>query len=112
MSDVSAWDTSGNPITISLVEFTIQTSAVYGMDLISADVFQYAGAGIEKVMEIEDETSGGSTNPIKCYLCREQDKLTLNKDYVKEPGSYLTSRRVLITLISEPFLQVVGTLRI
>lgn len=86
LSDVSAWDTSGNPITISLVEFTIQTSAVYGMDLVSADVFQYAGAGIEKVMEIEDETSGGSTNPIKCYLCREQDKLTLNKDYVKDAG--------------------------
>ena len=56
------------------------------MDLVSADVFQYAGAGIEKVMEIEDETSGGSTNPIKCYLCREQDKLTLNKDYVKDSG--------------------------
>ena len=54
--------------------------------LVSADVFQYAGAGIEKVMEIEDETSGGSTNPIKCYLCREQDKLTLNKDYVKDAG--------------------------
>lgn len=84
--NVSAWDISGNPITVSLIEFTLQTSAVYGMDLVSADVFQYAGAGIEKVMEIEDETSGGSTNPIKCYLCREQDKLTLNKDYVKDAG--------------------------
>ena len=86
INNLSAWDVSGNPITVYNIGVTIQTSAVYGVDLISADVFQYAGAGIEKVMEIEDETSGGSTNPIKCYLCREQDKLTLNKDYVKDAG--------------------------
>lgn len=86
LKSLSAWDVSGNPINIAEIGVFLQTSAVYGMDLISADVFQYAGAGIEKVMEIEDETSGGSTNPIKCYLCREQDKLTLNKDYVKDAG--------------------------
>ena len=86
INNLSAWDVSGNPITVYNIGVTIQTSAVYGMDLVSADVLQYAGAGIEKVMEIEDATSGGSTNPIKCYLCREQDKLTLNKDYVKDAG--------------------------
>ena len=86
LGSIPAWDVSGNPITVNSIGIYIQTSAVYGMDLVSADVFQYAGAGIEKVMEIEDETSGGSTNPIKCYLCREQDKLTLNKDYVKDSG--------------------------
>lgn len=86
LKNLSAWDVSGNPINVAEIGFFLQTSAVYGMDLVSADVFQYAGAGIEKVMEIEDETSGGSTNPIKCYLCREQDKLTLNKDYVKDAG--------------------------
>lgn len=84
--NTSAYDASGNPISISVIYARLQTSAVYGMDLVSADVLQYAGAGIEKVMEIEDATSGGSTNPIKCYLCREQDKLTLNKDYVKDAG--------------------------
>lgn len=73
------------------------------MDLISADVFQYAGAGIEKVMEIEDETSGGSTNPIKCYLCREQDKLTLNKDYVKDA-------RQLFDFQESPDYTYIGTL--
>lgn len=82
----SAWDVSGNPINIAEIGVFLQTSAVYGMDLVSADVFQYAGAGIEKVMEIEDATPGGSANPIKCYLCRAQDKLTLNKDYVKDAG--------------------------
>ena len=86
IKNVSAYDISGEPITISEIYVRLQTSAVYGMDLVSADVFQYAGAGMEKVMEIEDGTSGGSTNPIKCYLCREQDKLTLNKDYVKDAG--------------------------
>ena len=86
LKNLSAWDVSGNPINVAEIGFFLQTSAVYGMDLVSADVLQYAGAGIEKVMEIEDETSGGSTNPIKCYLCREQDKLTLNKDYVKDSG--------------------------
>ena len=84
--NVSAYDASGSPISILAIFVRLQTSAVYGMDLVSADVFQYAGAGIEKVMEIEDATSGGSTNPIKCYFCREQDKLTLNKDYVKDSG--------------------------
>lgn len=86
LKSLSAWDVSGNPINIAEIGVFLQTSAVYGMDLVSADVLQYAGAGIEKVMEIEDATSGGSTNPIKCYLCREQDKLTLNKDYVKDAG--------------------------
>lgn len=86
LGSIPAWDVSGNPITVNSIGIYIQTSAVYGMDLVSADVLQYAGAGIEKVMEIEDATSGGSTNPIKCYLCREQDKLTLNKDYVKDAG--------------------------
>ena len=84
--NVSVYDASGSPISVSVIFVRLQTSAIYGMDLVSADVFQYAGAGMEKVMEIEDATSGGSTNPIKCYFCREQDKLTLNKDYVKDSG--------------------------
>lgn len=103
INNLSAWDVSGNPITVYNIGVTIQTSAVYGMDLISADVFQYAGAGIEKVMEIEDETSGGSTNPIKCYLCREQDKLTLNKDYVKDA-------RQLFDFQESPDYTYIGTL--
>ena len=86
LNNIPAWDVSGNPIVIKSIAIILQTSAVYGMDLVSADVFQYAGAGMEKVMEIEDSTSGGSANPIKCYFCRDQDKLTLNKDYVKDAG--------------------------
>ncbi len=86
IKNLSAWDVLGNPINVTDVGFFLQTSAVYGMDLVSADALQYAGAGIEMVMEIEDDTYGGSVNPIKCYLCREQDKLTLNKDYVKDAG--------------------------
>lgn len=86
IKNLSAWDVSGNPIDVVNVGIFLQTSAVYGMDLVSADVLQCVGAGIEMVMEIEDDTTGGSANPIKCYLCREQDKLTLNKDYVKDAG--------------------------
>lgn len=103
INNLSAWDVSGNPITVYNIGVTIQTSAVYGMDLVSADVLQYAGAGIEKVMEIEDATSGGSTNPIKCYLCREQDKLTLNKDYVKDAGQ-------LFDFQESPDYSYIGTL--
>lgn len=103
IKNLSAWDVSGNPINIAEIGVFLQTSAVYGMDLISADVLQYAGAGIEKVMEIEDETSGGSTNPIKCYLCREQDKLTLNKDYVKDAGE-------LFDFQESPDYSYIGTL--
>ncbi len=100
---IKAFDISGSSITINSIGLRLQTSAVYGMDLVSADVFQYAGAGIEKVMEIEDETSGGSTNPIKCYLCREQDKLTLNKDYVKDA-------RQLFDFQESPDYTYIGTL--
>lgn len=86
INNLSAFDASGNPITVSNIEIRLQTSAVYGMDLVSADVFAYAGAGIEKIMEIEDATSGNQTNPIKCYHCINQGKLTLSKDYVKDSG--------------------------
>ena len=103
LKNVSAYDISGEPINISEIYVRLQTSAVYGMDLVSVDVLQYAGAGIEKVMEIEDATSGGSTNPIKCYLCREQDKLTLNKDYVKDAGQ-------LFDFQESPDYSYIGTL--
>ena len=103
LKSLPAWDVSGNPINIAEIGVFLQTSAVYGMDLVSADVLQYAGAGIEKVMEIEDATSGGSTNPVKCYLCREQDKLTLNKDYVKDAGQ-------LFDFQESPDYSYIGTL--
>lgn len=103
LGNLSAWDVSGNPINIAETGVFLQTSAVYGMDLVSADVLQCAGAGMEKVMEIEDETSGGSTNPIKCYLCREQDKLTLNKDTIKDS-------RELFDFQESPDYTYIGTL--
>lgn len=86
LNNLSAYDTSGNPVNVDSAVIRLQTSAVYGMDLVSADVLAYAGAGIEKIMDVEDATSGGQTNPIKCYLCLYQDKLTLSKDYVKDSG--------------------------
>lgn len=86
ISNLSAFDASGNPITVSNIEINLQTSAVYGMDLLSSDGYAFAGAGMEKVMDIEDTTSGGTTNPIKLYLCTQQDKLTLSMDFVKDSG--------------------------
>lgn len=86
INNLSAYDTSGNPINIDSIIIRLQTSAIYGMDLISGDSYAYAGAGIEKVMEVEDATQGNNTNPIKCYFCTQQDELTLNKDIVKDSG--------------------------
>ena len=73
-------------ITVNEIRIRLQSSAVYGMDLVSADVFQYAGAGVEKVMDVEDATVGGTTNPIKCYTCTDQAKLTLDKTAVLDSG--------------------------
>ncbi len=61
----------GKPITISLLSLLFKPPPSTAGP--RPDVFQYAGAGIEKVMEIEDKNFGGSTNPIKCYLWAKQD---------------------------------------
>ena len=86
LKNINAFDLSGNSITIYKIEIWLQTSAVYGMDLVSCDEFQYAGAGIEKVMDIVDDTVDGSTNPVKIYVRYDQSGLTLNKDNTKDSG--------------------------
>lgn len=86
IDNLSAFDTAGNSITVAQIGIFLQTSVIYGIDLISGDSYTYAGAGLEKVMEIEDATSGLATNPVKLYLCTQQDKITLNKDIVKDSG--------------------------
>lgn len=84
LSDLSAFDTSGNPIIVNRVEIRLFTSAVYGMDLVSADVFQYAGAGIEKVATIQAD----GKHQTKVFVCRDQSKLTLDKTVEKTSGDF------------------------
>lgn len=82
LNNLSAFDTSGNPITINLINIYLQTSAVYGMDLVSADVFQYAGAGIEHIVEIKDAASGNNPkNNIRHYIQNNQANLSLDKTF-------------------------------
>lgn len=81
---LSAFDTSGNPITINEIRIRLQTSAVYGMDLVSADVFQYAGAGIEKVATIQED----GRHLTKVFICLDQPNLTLDKTVEKTSGDF------------------------
>lgn len=82
--NLQAFDTSGNPITINEIRIRLQTSAVYGMDLVSADVFQYAGAGIEKVATIQED----GNHLTKIFICLDQSKLTLDNVVGKESGDF------------------------
>lgn len=77
---ISAFDTSGNPIAIADINLNFQTSAVYGMDLVSADVFQFAGAGMERVAAITDAAQGNNANnKVKNFIMIDQSKLCLDK---------------------------------
>lgn len=82
--NLQAFDTAGNPITINEIRIRLQTSAVYGMDLVSADVFQYAGAGIEKVATIQED----GRHLTKVFICLDQPNLTLNKTVEKTSGDF------------------------
>nr|DAN05904.1 MAG TPA: hypothetical protein [Caudoviricetes sp.] len=82
--NLQAFDTAGNPITINEIRISLQTSAVYGMDLVSADVFQYAGAGIEKVATIQED----GRHLTKVFICLDQPNLTLDKTAEKTSGDF------------------------
>lgn len=83
---LSAYNTSGTAISVNL-EVLLQSSCVYGIDLVSADVFQYAGAGIERIANITDATSGSNANnSCDVYLCTEQDYLDKSTDVTKNNG--------------------------
>jgi hypothetical protein len=82
--NLQAFDAAGNPITINEIRIRLQTSAVYGMDLVSADVFQYAGAGIEKVATIQED----GRHLTKVFICLDQPNLTLNKTVEKTSGDF------------------------
>lgn len=82
--NLQAFDTAGNPITINEIRISLQTSAVYGMDLVSADVFQYAGAGIEKVATIQED----GRHLTKVFVCLDQPNLTLDKTVEKTSGDF------------------------
>lgn len=82
--NLQAFDTAGNPITINEIRIRLQTSAVYGMDLVSADVFQYAGAGIEKVATIQED----GRHLTKVFICLDQPNLTLDKTVEKTSGDF------------------------
>lgn len=82
--NLQAFDTAGNPITINEIRISLQTSAVYGMDLVSADVFQYAGAGIEKVATIQED----GRHLTKVFICLDQTNLTLDKTVEKTSGDF------------------------
>ena len=82
--NLQAFDTAGNPITINEIRISLQTSAVYGMDLVSADVFQYAGAGIEKVATIQED----GRHLTKVFICLDQPNLTLDKTVEKTSGDF------------------------
>ena len=82
----NAYNTSGGAISVN-AELVLQSSAIYGIDLCSADVFQYAGAGIERVANISDAASGNNSNNIcDVYLCTDQEYLDLTSDTTK-PGA-------------------------
>ena len=75
LENINAFDASGNPVVVKDITISLQTSAVYGMDLVSADVFQYAGAGIEKVATIQED----GRHLTKVFICLDQPNLTLDK---------------------------------
>lgn len=81
---LSAFDTAGNPIIVNEVRFRLQTSAVYGMDLVSADAFQYSGAGTEKIATIQAD----GNHLTKVLFCLDQSKLTLDKTVEKINGDF------------------------
>lgn len=81
----SAFNASGTAVNVT-AEIMLQTSAVYGMDLVSCDVFEYAGAGIEKVAEILNASDGASQNPVKQYLCVDQTKLVMTTNPIINLG--------------------------
>lgn len=82
--NLEAFDTAGNPITINEIRIRLQTSAVYGMDLVSTDVFQHAGAGIEKEATIQED----GNHLTRVFICLDQSKLTLDKTVEKTSGDF------------------------
>lgn len=82
--NLNAFDAAGTPIVINEIQIRLQSSAVYGMDLVSADGFQYAGAGIEKVATIQDD----GKHLTKVFACFDQAKLTLDKTVEKTSGDF------------------------
>lgn len=82
----NAYDTAGVSTPV-VAELVLQSSAVYGIDLVSADVFQYAGAGIERVANIADATAGNNTNNIcDIYLCTDQQYIDVTTPTSKASG--------------------------
>lgn len=79
LNNISAFNISGAAITVNEIQITIQTSCLYGMDLISGDILQHAAAGIEKIMTVIEDTSGSTLNPTEVYLCIDQSKLIQEK---------------------------------
>ena len=87
---MAAYNTGGTAISVTL-EVLLQSSCVYGIDLVSADVFQYAGAGIERIANITDATAGSNANnSCDVYLCTEQDFLDKSTDVTKNNGDKFT----------------------
>ena len=84
LENINVFDASGNPVVVKDITISLQTSAVYGMDLVSADVFQYAGAGIEKVATIQED----GRHLTKVFICLDQPNLTLNKTVEKTSGDF------------------------
>lgn len=82
----NAYDTAGATVAVT-AEVILQSSAVYGIDLISADVFQYAGAGIERIANITDAASGNNANNIcDIYLCTDQQYIDVSIVTSKNSG--------------------------
>lgn len=82
----NAYDTAGVSTPV-VAELVLQSSAVYGIDLVSADVFQYAGAGIERIANISDATSGSNANNLtEAFLCTDQQYIDVTTPTTKNSG--------------------------
>jgi hypothetical protein len=84
LENINVFDASGNPVVVKDITISLQTSAIYGMDLVSADAFQYAGAGIEKVATIQED----GRHLTKVFICLDQPNLTLDKTVEKTSGDF------------------------
>lgn len=98
----SAFNTSGAAVNVT-AEVCLQTSAVYGIDILSADVFQYAGAGFERIVTLAEATQGTAlTNIIKSYLCIDQERLVIDKNFKKTVGqTFDCENSAYYTLVGE-----------
>lgn len=85
-NNIKAYDANGNIVEYN-ISVCIQSSCVYGIDLVSADLMQYAGAGMERVVTITDASTGNNPNNIiRNYLCIDQTKLSLDDTIKKSVG--------------------------